>query len=195
MIGFPDVVLSGWWESIKPSERKVVSYGGWIALEGLPPHLWTSDFFHEIGDACGGLVEIDRKTADFEFLLEAMIRIKQNNTGFIPEFVEVADGDLVVRAELKTQKANGILPPAMVISNPGNQSCPLVESRACFQIGEFKCPIIMGSGRKQGVLSEEKLTDGGRSKEFEVFVWELIESCQKEGATPQAESLSWWKKE
>ncbi|KAM2879274.1 hypothetical protein FF1_014790 [Malus domestica] len=205
MIGLPDVVLSGWWESIKPSERKVVSYGGWIALEGLPPHLWTSDFFHEIGDACGGLVEIDRKTADFEFLLEAMIRIKQNNTGFIPEFVEVADGDLVVRvkirqisparrpkasvaeygesrhlkkssrhlkAELKTQKANGILPPAMAISKPGNQSCPLVESRACFQIGEFKCPIIMGSGRKQGVLSEEKLTDGGRSKELEVYVRE-----------------------
>ncbi|KAM1588823.1 hypothetical protein FF1_027856 [Malus domestica] len=172
MIGFPKVVLSGWWESIKPSERKVVSYGGWIALEGLPPHLWTSDFFHEIGDACGGLVEIDRKTADFEFLLEAKIRIKQNNTGFIPEFVEVADGDFVVRAELKTQKVNGILPPAMAISNPGNQSCPSVESRVCFQIGEFKCPITMGSGRKQGVLSGEKLTDGGRSKELEVYVRE-----------------------
>ncbi|KAM1796220.1 hypothetical protein ACFX11_036482 [Malus domestica] len=205
MIGFPEVELSGWWESIKPSERKVVSYGGWIALEGLPPHLWTNDFFHEIGDACGGLVEIDRKTADFEFLLEAKIRIKQNNTGFIPEFVEVADGDFVVRvkirqlsperrpkasvaedgesshlkmsrrplkAELKTQKANGILPPAMAISNPGNQSCPSVESRACFQIGEFKCPITMGSGRKQGVLSGEKLTDGGRSKELEVYVRE-----------------------
>ncbi|KAM1811352.1 hypothetical protein ACFX11_028259 [Malus domestica] len=202
MIGYPEVVLSGWWESIKPSERKVVSYGGWIALEGLPPHLWTSDFFHEIGDACGGLVEIDRKTADFEFLLEAKIRIKQNNTGFIPEFVEVADGDFVVRvkirqitparrpkasvaeygesrhlkmsrrplkAELKTQKVNGLLPPAMAISNPGNQSCPSVESRACFQIGEFKCPITMGSDRKQGVLSGEKLTDGGRSKELEVY--------------------------
>ncbi|KAM2918504.1 hypothetical protein FF1_047165 [Malus domestica] len=101
MIGFPDIVLSGWWDSIKDIERKVVSYGGWIALEGLPPHLWTRDFFLEIGDACGGLEAIDRKTANLDFLLEAKIKIKQNSIGFIPEFVEAADGDFIFKIKIR----------------------------------------------------------------------------------------------
>ncbi|KAM1457754.1 hypothetical protein ACFX13_035747 [Malus domestica] len=83
MSEFPDVVLSWWWESIKSGEHKLVSYGGWIALEGLPPHLWTNDFFQKIGAACSSLVEIDRRTADFEYLLEAKLKLKQNTTRFI----------------------------------------------------------------------------------------------------------------
>lgn len=101
MSEFPNVVLSGWWESIKSGKRKVVCYRGWIALEGLPPHLWTNDFFQKIGDVCSGLVEIDSRTAAFEYLLEAKLKIKHNTTGFIPEFVNVADGDSVFRVKIK----------------------------------------------------------------------------------------------
>lgn len=70
---YPDVMLSGWWQSLKSGDQKAVSYGGWIAVEGLPPHLWTNNWFQKIGDACDGLVEVDHRTAKFEYLLEALV--------------------------------------------------------------------------------------------------------------------------
>lgn len=36
-----------------------------MPVEGLPPHLGTNFWFQKIGEACGGLVEVDRRTANF----------------------------------------------------------------------------------------------------------------------------------
>ncbi|CAK9160391.1 unnamed protein product [Ilex paraguariensis] len=38
-------------------EAKSHSWGGWIALEGLPFHRWHMEVFNKIGDCCGGFVE------------------------------------------------------------------------------------------------------------------------------------------
>lgn len=67
------------------------SYGGWIAVEGLPPHLWTNNWFQKIGATCGGLVEVDGRCTKFEYLLEARLKIQPNATGFIPKFINVGD--------------------------------------------------------------------------------------------------------
>lgn len=44
--------LLEWWASLSTNAKKVVSYGGWIAVEGLPLHLWFMETFHSIGYAC-----------------------------------------------------------------------------------------------------------------------------------------------
>lgn len=41
----------------KDSEKAV-----WIKLAGLPLHLWMRDILKRLGDACGGLLEIDPET-------------------------------------------------------------------------------------------------------------------------------------
>ena len=77
------------------------------------PHLWTKKFFQDIGEACGGLEDIDQSTASFGFLLEAKIKLKTNFTGFIPEVVEVANGDHVFRVRIRQlSPAKRPTPPA-----------------------------------------------------------------------------------
>ncbi|XP_070682041.1 uncharacterized protein [Malus domestica] len=209
----PDVVLSGWWDSINSNHRKAVSYGGWVALEGLPSHLWTINFFQKIGEACGGLVEIDRRTANFGFLLEAKLKLKPNDTGFIPEFVDVADGDSVFRVkirqlspakrpnlwaedggvtksptgslktDLKIQRFTGAIPPA---NADLQQSVPSPGTRVCFRIGEFECPVTVGSDRKQGLnrhATEEARFEESATPDFTY-------SISTHGTPLQAESLT-----
>lgn len=65
MSEYPDVLLFGWWQGLKANDRNAVSYGGWIAVERLAPHLGTNYWFQKMGEACGGLVEVDRRTANF----------------------------------------------------------------------------------------------------------------------------------
>lgn len=208
----PYVVMSGWWDSIKSNHRKVVSYGGWVTLEGLLPHLWTNDFFQKIGDACSGLVEVDRRTANFGFLLEAKLKIKPNNTGFIPEFVNVADGESVFRVkirqlspakrpnlskadcgvtkisngslkkELKLQRIIRIISPAKAALQ---QTTFTSGTRVCFRIGEFECPVTVGSEGKQD--ESMHVTEGARIEEPLIPVSTF--SVRKQGVLQRAEKL------
>ncbi|KAK9929371.1 hypothetical protein M0R45_026473 [Rubus argutus] len=70
-------------------KRKFVSFGGWIEIEGLPFNLWNKEMFKHIGDACGGYLEIDYRTKKFLSLFVARIKVKTNEYGLIPEFVDV----------------------------------------------------------------------------------------------------------
>lgn len=47
------------------------------------------DSFIQIGDACGGFIDIAHETKDMTEIIEASIRIKDNCTGFIPTFIEL----------------------------------------------------------------------------------------------------------
>ncbi|KAM1085007.1 hypothetical protein ACFX13_011002 [Malus domestica] len=172
---YPEVELAGWWESLNSNKRLAVSYGGWVALEGLPPHLWTKKFFKDIGEACGGLADIDQATTSFGFLLEAKIKLKINFTGFIPEVVEVADGDLVFRVRIRQltpakrpmlsaedrgkseslvgslkkdqqlQRISGIHHPATAELG---KAAHATGTCASFRIGVFDCPVTIGCDRK-----------------------------------------------
>ncbi|KAM1270198.1 hypothetical protein ACFX2I_002296 [Malus domestica] len=174
---YPEVKLAGWWESLNTNQRLAVSYGGWVALEGLPPHLWTNKFFQDIGEACGGLADIDQATSGFGFLLEAKIKLKTNITGFIPEVVEVADGDLVFRVRIRQlspamrpmtpaedrgrpealvgslkkeqqlQRTSGIFHPATAELGEPTHA---TGKCASFRIGAIDCPVTTGGDRMLG---------------------------------------------
>ncbi|KAK9905221.1 hypothetical protein M0R45_000415 [Rubus argutus] len=70
-------------------KRKFVCFGGWIEIEGLPFNLWTNEIFKQIGDACGGYLETDYETENLLTLFTARIKVKSNEFGLIPEFVDV----------------------------------------------------------------------------------------------------------
>ncbi|KAK9929194.1 hypothetical protein M0R45_026300 [Rubus argutus] len=85
-----EVLLCRWKQKCNfHGKRKFVSFGGWIEIEGLPFNLWTNEIFKQIGDACGGYLETDYGTENFQTLFAARIKVKSNESGLIPEFVDV----------------------------------------------------------------------------------------------------------
>ncbi|KAA0047969.1 hypothetical protein E6C27_scaffold385G00290 [Cucumis melo var. makuwa] len=50
---------------------------------GIPLHVWNLESFLQIGDACGGYIDVARKTREQSDLIEASIRIKDNYSGDI----------------------------------------------------------------------------------------------------------------
>ncbi|KAM7481307.1 hypothetical protein LguiB_005890 [Lonicera macranthoides] len=48
------------------STKKLSCTGGWIEISNLPLKWWNMEVFKAIGYECGGLVEIDHKTLNFE---------------------------------------------------------------------------------------------------------------------------------
>lgn len=64
-------------------KRKFVSFGGWFEIEGLPFNLWTNEIFKQIGDACGGYLETDYGTENFQTLFAARIKVKSNESKFV----------------------------------------------------------------------------------------------------------------
>ncbi|KAK9929417.1 hypothetical protein M0R45_026518 [Rubus argutus] len=91
--GQSDVILFEWVHGLTNNWKKVVSYGGWIAVKGLPLHWWSSKFFKLIGDTCGGFIEVDKRTENFKLLFEARIKVKENGIGFLPESIKLTEGD------------------------------------------------------------------------------------------------------
>ncbi|KAK9929866.1 hypothetical protein M0R45_026939 [Rubus argutus] len=85
-----EVLLCKWKQNCNfHGKRKFVSFGGWIEIEGLPFNLWSKETFKQIGDACGGYLETDYRTENFLILFAARIKVKANESGLIPEFVDV----------------------------------------------------------------------------------------------------------
>jgi hypothetical protein len=76
--GQPEVLLFEWVDGLTKNVKKVVSYGGWLAVKGLPLSWWSSKFFKLIGDICGGLIEVDKRTANLKSLYEARIKVREN---------------------------------------------------------------------------------------------------------------------
>ena len=54
------VRLQGWHQEDASLNKKLSFTRGWI--EDLPLQWWKKDIFEAIGNKCGGLLEIDRRT-------------------------------------------------------------------------------------------------------------------------------------
>lgn len=87
-----DVWLFSWEQGSKNNTHKIVSYGGWIGISGLPMHWWSKKFFERIGEECGGLIEVGHRTENFKYLFEAKIKLRSNSTGFLPEILRISEG-------------------------------------------------------------------------------------------------------
>ncbi|KAK9910625.1 hypothetical protein M0R45_034581 [Rubus argutus] len=64
-----------------------------VSSEGAPLSWWSSKFFKLIGDICGGLIEVDKRTANLKSLYEARIKVRENVSGFLPEWVKLSEGE------------------------------------------------------------------------------------------------------
>ena len=72
------------WQNLQIS----VSYS-WIGIEGLPLMMWNIHVFTEIGEACGGLLEVAEETMNKTFLGYAKMKVKGFVTGLMNPIVEI----------------------------------------------------------------------------------------------------------
>lgn len=61
-------------------------------MEDLSLKWWKKEIFEEIEAKCGGLLQIDRRTDSMQRLFTARIKVKGNDSGFIPAEVDMAIG-------------------------------------------------------------------------------------------------------
>lgn len=85
------VKFEKWNQEKYVTPKLVSSYGGWINFRGIPLHAWNLDSFIQIGDVCGGYIDVAREIRDMNEIIEASIRIKDTYTGFIRAFINLFD--------------------------------------------------------------------------------------------------------
>ncbi|TXG51297.1 hypothetical protein EZV62_023821 [Acer yangbiense] len=133
------VTLQRWKPDINKSKELFAFGGGWIAIEGLPFHIWTKKMFCKIAEFCGGLIEIDRRTENLQSLFEARIKVGENENSFIPAEVEIEDGDRFFNLKLR--------PLSRFFSGSGSIKNPLLRQEVEDDSARLK--VTSGSrGRK-----------------------------------------------
>lgn len=92
--GQPEVFLFEWTDALTNNMKKVVSYGARLdCSEGTPTPLVVKEFLQVIGDNCGGLIEVDKRTENLKLLYEARIRVRKNETDFLLELLKLREGE------------------------------------------------------------------------------------------------------
>nr|ADN33672.1 hypothetical protein [Cucumis melo subsp. melo] len=100
------VKFEEWNQKDHASPKFVPSYGGWIKVRAVPLHAWNLESFVQIGDACGGFMEVAKETRELTDLIEASIRVKDNYSGFIPAFIKLIDKEersYIIQVIVKTE--------------------------------------------------------------------------------------------
>ncbi|KAF4383630.1 hypothetical protein F8388_014130 [Cannabis sativa] len=80
------------WESQKEN-IKVECRDSWIGIQGLPLNLWHMKIFRKIGDCCGGLLDVDKDTAEASMLSHMRLQLRGDDSGFVPEYVVLEHDD------------------------------------------------------------------------------------------------------
>lgn len=86
-VGHHIIPLRKWHSMVNAIDPTKVKIFGWITVKALPFELWCDLSFGRIGDICGGLQEIDRKTKNMSTLCFARIRMKEQRIGSIPHVI------------------------------------------------------------------------------------------------------------
>uniref|UniRef100_A0A803P465 Reverse transcriptase domain-containing protein n=1 Tax=Cannabis sativa TaxID=3483 RepID=A0A803P465_CANSA len=79
---------------------KVESAGSWIGVKGLPLNIWNMKVFRKIGALCGGLLDVEKDTAEMNFLHHLRIKLEGDNNGFVPESLTLESEKSVFKLEL-----------------------------------------------------------------------------------------------
>ncbi|KAF8403556.1 hypothetical protein HHK36_011660 [Tetracentron sinense] len=64
-----------WWPASNSLPITSLNKPRWVAVKGIPFHLWTPSVLGKIGSICGGLVEVHPSTADLSILSFAKIKV------------------------------------------------------------------------------------------------------------------------
>ena len=70
-------------------DNKIECRSSWVGIEGLPLNMWNKHFFNQIGEKCGGLLDIANSTADLSRLSFAKLKLQGNQWGLIPERLDL----------------------------------------------------------------------------------------------------------
>ncbi|KAF4383628.1 hypothetical protein F8388_014128 [Cannabis sativa] len=100
------VTFSAWTLENQKDYVKVECRGSWIGVQGLPLNLWNMKTFKKIGERCGGLLDVDKVTAEASLLSHMRLQLMGDEFGFIPETITLSHGNL--RFELKFFKLNDL---------------------------------------------------------------------------------------
>lgn len=79
------------WEDVE-----IKAHNSWIGIEGLPLNAWNNKTLREIGDACGGLLEISVEASNLSFLFYDKIKVQGYSSGLIPPILELPLDNLKV---------------------------------------------------------------------------------------------------
>ncbi|KAF4352463.1 hypothetical protein F8388_012164 [Cannabis sativa] len=100
------VSFSQWsWEAQMES-IKVECKDSWIGIYGLPLSLWNMKTFRRIGECCGGLLDVDKESAEASLLSHVRLQLMGDENGFVPESLNLEHEDSKV--ELKLFKLNDL---------------------------------------------------------------------------------------
>ncbi|KAF4401873.1 hypothetical protein G4B88_017385 [Cannabis sativa] len=100
------VTFSLWsWDNQK-EKVKVECRGSWIGVQGLPLNLWHMKIFRKIGDMCGRLLDVDKDTAEANFLSHLRLQLMGDDFGFFPETITLHHEKMNI--ELKLFKLNDL---------------------------------------------------------------------------------------
>ncbi|KAF8406826.1 hypothetical protein HHK36_005947 [Tetracentron sinense] len=83
-----EVGFHRWWPASNSLSYTGLTGTRWIVLKGVPFHLWVESVFSQIGQICGGLVEIHPDTKNFYDLAAAKIRV-HGDVRSIPRLIPV----------------------------------------------------------------------------------------------------------
>ncbi|KAM7507276.1 hypothetical protein LguiA_017729 [Lonicera macranthoides] len=90
--------------------RKLACTGGWIKIMDLPLKWWRANILKAIGEECGGLLEIDDRTASMDQCFTACIKVIGKPNGFTAAKIDIYKGEeectikLQVLSKLDTRK-------------------------------------------------------------------------------------------
>ncbi|KAF4373739.1 hypothetical protein G4B88_002243 [Cannabis sativa] len=88
----------------KYKEVKVECRCSWIGVEGVPLNLWNLEIMGKIGDLCGGLLDVEKDTAEKNFLHHMRLKLRGDEQGFINNSILLRHGG--VEFSLKLFKLN-----------------------------------------------------------------------------------------
>ncbi|KAF4363726.1 hypothetical protein G4B88_000955 [Cannabis sativa] len=79
---------------------KIECRGSWIGVKGIPLNVWNMKFLRKIGALCGGLLDVEKATAEMNFLHHVRIKLEGDSNGFVPESLKLDFEKSVFKLEL-----------------------------------------------------------------------------------------------
>ncbi|KAF4358419.1 hypothetical protein F8388_018283 [Cannabis sativa] len=100
--GTGDVKVSfkRWSAEEQNRDIKVECRDSWIGVKGLPLNLWNMKAMRKIGALCGGLIDVEKDTAEMNFLHHLRIKLEGDSKGFVPELLNLELEKSVIKLEL-----------------------------------------------------------------------------------------------
>lgn len=85
------VKFESWSKDLYAKPKFILSYCRWNRFRDIPLHARNLNTLKQIEEACGGFIEVAKETIEKSELIEALIKIEENYTGFILANIKIID--------------------------------------------------------------------------------------------------------